>query len=174
MIHAEPYEDIEELIARWPRGGLLLVHDDKQAVSKLLGHMDRMGQWLPVIGFAENPSTRTVVQAVLDGAIDYISWPFTSEEIGEVVNAATAKAVACGSAKLREAQARSRINLLTNREREVLNGMAGGMSNRVIGEKLAISPRTVENHRANIMTKIGANHASEAIRIAIEASTGLY
>jgi two-component system response regulator FixJ len=171
-IHAEPYENMDELLARWPRDGLLLVHDGDHAVRKLLAHMDVAGQWLPVIGFAENPSTRTVVQAVRDGAIDYICWPFTGEEIGAAVSAAQAEAAAFGSAKLREAQARSRVNLLTNREREVLDGMAGGMSNRVIGEKLAISSRTVENHRANIMTKMGANHASEAIRIAIEASVG--
>ena len=48
--------------------------------------------------------------------------------------------------------------------------MAGGLSNRMIGEKLAISPRTVEIHRANMLTKMGANHTSEAIRIAIEAA----
>jgi DNA-binding CsgD family transcriptional regulator len=44
------------------------------------------------------------------------------------------------------------------------------MSNRLIGEKLAISPRTVEIHRANMLNKMGANHTSEAIRIAIEAA----
>ena len=55
-------------------------------------------------------------------------------------------------------------------EREVLAGVAGGLSNRLIGEKLSISPRTVEIHRANMLTKMGAHHTSEAIRIAIEAS----
>ena len=48
--------------------------------------------------------------------------------------------------------------------------MAIGLSNRLIGEQLDISPRTVEIHRANMLTKIGAQHTSEAIRIAIEAS----
>ncbi len=71
---------------------------------------------------------------------------------------------------LREARARSRVQRLTRREREVLAGVAVGMSNRLIGEQLDISPRTVEIHRANMLTKIGAQHTSEAIRIAIEAS----
>ena len=132
--------------------------------------MGRLGQWLPVIGFAQDPSTRMVVSAVLEGAIDYISWPFTSEDIAKVVADAEAKAEVFGSAKLREALARSRVDRLTKREREVLTGVAGGMSNRMIGEKLAISPRTVEIHRANMLTKMGANHTSEAIRIAIEAA----
>ncbi len=52
----------------------------------------------------------------------------------------------------------------------VLGRLAVGMSNRLIGEQLDISPRTVEIHRANMLTKIGAQHTSEAISIAIEAS----
>lgn len=59
---------------------------------------------------------------------------------------------------------------LTKREREVLVGVADGLSNRRIGEQLAISPRTVEIHRANMLTKMGAQHTSEAIRVAIEAT----
>lgn len=169
-IHVEPFENAHELINRWPQGGLLLVHDDQQSVSNLLAHMAQSGNWLPVIGYAENPSTRVVVQAVLEGAIDYISWPFTREEIAEVVNTAEIKAKTFGTIKLREALARSRVGRLTKRERQVLAGVAGGMSNRMIGEKLAISPRTVEIHRANMLTKMGANHTSEAIRIAIEAA----
>lgn len=169
-IHVEPFEDSAELTDRWPRGGLLLVHDDGRTISDLLSHMSRCGQWLPMIAFAESPATRRVVQAVLDGAIDYIAWPFTGDEISGVIAEAEAKAESFGSTKLREALARSRVDRLTRREREVLVGVAGGMSNRSIGEKLSISPRTVEIHRANMLTKMGANHTSEAIRIAIEAA----
>ena len=169
-IHVEPFEDSSELISRWPKTGLLLVHDDGRSIAALLGQMGRLGQWLPVIGFAQEPSTRQVVAAVLEGAIDYIAWPFTGEEIARVVDDAEAKAEVFGSTKLREALARSRVDRLTKREREVLSGVAGGLSNRMIGERLSISPRTVEIHRANMLTKMGANHTSEAIRIAIEAS----
>ncbi|MEY2944287.1 MAG: hypothetical protein RLY97_2301 [Pseudomonadota bacterium] len=169
-IHVEPFEDAGELIARWPQSGLLLVHDDGKMVSRLLNHMVQSGHWLPVIGFAELPSTRMVVQAVLDGAIDFIAWPFTQAEISLVAAEAQSKAGSLGSSKLREAMARSRVERLTRREREVLSGVAGGLSNRLIGEQLAISPRTVEIHRANMLTKMGANHTSEAIRIAIESA----
>jgi len=74
------------------------------------------------------------------------------------------------STKLRESIARSRVDRLTRREREVLCGVANGLSNRKIGDLLAISPRTVEIHRANMLARLGAHHTSEAIRIAIEAS----
>ncbi len=169
-IHVEPFEDVQELISRWPRSGLLLVHDDTRSVTRLLAHMGETGRWLPVIGYAEDPATRTVVQAVLEGAIDYISWPFTVEEIADVVGTAATRAKTFGSTKLRESLARSRVDRLTKRERQVLAGVAEGLSNRLIGEKLSISPRTVEIHRANMLTKMGANHTSEAIRIAIEAA----
>jgi two-component system response regulator FixJ len=169
-IHVEPFEDVSELISRWPRIGLLLVHDEQHAVLMLLTQMKQSGHWLPVIGYAENPSTRTVVQAVLEGAIDYISWPFTREEIADVVDTAATRAKTFGSSKLRESLARSRVDRLTKRERQVLTGVAAGLSNRMIGEKLLISPRTVEIHRANMLTKMGAHHTSEAIRIAIEAA----
>ena len=169
-IHVEPFEDVGELLDRWPRGGLLLVHDDGTSLGTLLTQMAQSGNWLPVIGYAESPATRAVVQAILEGAIDYIGWPFSAEEIGDLVAMAETKAQMFGTAKLREAMARSRISRLTSRERQVLGGVAGGLSNRKIGEKLAISPRTVEIHRANMLNKMGANHTSEAIRIAIEAA----
>ena len=166
----EPFEDPAELFGRWPRDGLLLVHDSDGAIGLLLEHMGRTGDWLPIIAFAEEPPTRTIVAAVLQGAVDYLVWPFTEADLGESVAIAIARAHSVAGSKLKEAVARSRVERLTRREREVLAGVAGGLSNRLIGEKLKISPRTVEIHRANMLSKMGAHHTSEAIRIAIEAS----
>jgi two-component system, LuxR family, response regulator FixJ len=169
-IHVEPLEDIGEIIRSWPRDGMILVHDDGQIVGKMLEHMTEIGDWLPLVAFAEVPEPGQVVKAVLDGAIDYLSWPFGAGEIRQALVVAEESASALGSARLREAMARSRVRKLTRREREVLTGVADGLSNRLIGERLDISPRTVEIHRANMLAKMGANHTSEAIRIAIEAS----
>jgi two-component system, LuxR family, response regulator FixJ len=107
---------------------------------------------------------------VLAGALDYLEWPCDTARILTAIELAESAAASIGSLRLREARARSRVQKLTRREREVLEGVADGLSNRLIGERLAISPRTVEIHRANMLTKMGANHTSEAIRIAIEAS----
>ena len=169
-LHIEPFEDLAELVSRWPRDGILLVHDSADAIPTLLDHMGRTGDWLPIIAFAEQPSIRRIVEAVLQGAVDYLVWPFVQSDLAESMVAAEGRSRSVAGTKLREAVARSRVERLTKREREVLSGVAGGLSNRLIGEQLNISPRTVEIHRANMLSKMGANHTSEAIRIAIEAS----
>ncbi len=169
-IHAEPFEDLDELARRWPRDGLILVHDEGVMVRRTIDLMTEVGEWLPVVAYSERPDTHRVVQAILTGAIDYLDWPFGEPEVRQAVAVAEESRGTQGSARLREAMARSRIQKLTKREREVLAGVADGLSNRLIGERLAISPRTVEIHRANMLNKMGANHTSEAIRIAIEGS----
>ena len=169
-IHVEPFESVTELVQRWPRNGVILAHDDGHAVPALIGRMTKDANWLPLIAFGVEPGTNRVVQAVLNGAIDYLEWPFRETEVRAALAVAEESHDAMGNARLREGMARSRIQRLTPREREVLVGVADGLSNRLIGERLAISPRTVEIHRANMLIKMGANHTSEAIRIAIEAS----
>ena len=169
-IHVEPFENIEELAMAWPRSGVVMIHDDAGSIGDLIERMAAAGEWYPIIAFSEEPLPRQIVRAVLDGAVDYVSWPISAEELNGALAHAIDSSEAAGNTKLREVMARSRLDRLTKREREVLDGVASGLSNRLIGEKLAISPRTVEIHRANMLNKLGANHTSEAIRIAIEAS----
>ncbi|HEX4846702.1 MAG TPA: LuxR C-terminal-related transcriptional regulator [Novosphingobium sp.] len=169
-IHVEPFEDLGEITFRWPRTGAILVADQGPVVDDLIGHMSLHGEWLPVIAFSEDPGTERIVRAVLAGALDYLEWPCDPAKIVTAVTLAESASASIGSLRLREARARSRVQKLTRREREVLEGVADGLSNRLIGEKLRISPRTVEIHRANMLNKMGASHTSEAIRIAIEAS----
>lgn len=169
-IHVEPFEDLRELDRRWPRDGVVLAEDNGETIARLIERMGAEGNWVPVIAFGEAPGTNQVVQAVMNGAIDYLEWPFGEAEVRAALAVAEESRNAMGNVRLREAMARSRIQRLTPREREVLVGVADGLSNRLIGERLSISPRTVEIHRANMLNKMGANHTSEAIRIAIEAS----
>lgn len=169
-IHVEPFEGNREVIARWPRARLALVCDEGDQIRELLTQMAQAGKWLPLIAYAQEPSTPRVVQAVLAGALDYLDWPLRESDVRQALAVADESEGQQGNTRLREAMARSRIQRLTRREREVLAGVADGLSNRMIGERLEISPRTVEIHRANMLNKMGASHTSEAIRIAIEAS----
>jgi two-component system, LuxR family, response regulator FixJ len=147
----------------------VLIHDSEGGVADLIARMARHGEWYPIVAFAEEPVAARIVRAILDGAVDYIVWPFAPETVLAALERQENEIDGLGSARMREAVARGRIEKLTEREREVLDCVASGLSNRRIGEKLEISPRTVEIHRANMLNKLGANHTSEAIRIAIEA-----
>ena len=169
-IHVEPFENVSELLQRWPHGVVALVADEDDTIRELIEAMAQNGKWIPVVAYAPKPSVPRVVRAVLAGALDYLDWPVGEAQVRAAIALAQESGAAIGNVRLREAMARSRIQKLTRREREVLEGVADGLSNRKIGERLAISPRTVEIHRANMLGKMGAHHTSEAIRIAIEAS----
>jgi DNA-binding NarL/FixJ family response regulator len=169
-IYVEPFENIDEIIAHWPESGVVLVEDAAGHIVKLLKLMAGANRWLPLIAFSEKPATQRVAQAIIAGALGYIEWPCTPAEIVGAIRAAEGDAEKLGGFRLRQARARSRMHGLTRREQQVLDAITEGLSNREIGERLEISPRTVEIHRSNMLTKVGANHTSEAIRIAIEAN----
>lgn len=168
--YIEPYDSIEEIKIHWPRSGAILVEDDGDHIAHLLEFMASRHEWLPLIAFSEKPSAQRVARAVLNGALGYFEWPASPQEIADAVDRAQEDSDLLGSFRLRQARARSQIEKLTRREQQVLSAITEGLSNREIGERLAISPRTVEIHRSNMLNKVGASHTSEAIRIAIEAT----
>ncbi len=172
--HAEIYANAEELLSHAPSGGIVLAHDDPpgEGVPALIGAMMRAGQWLPVIAVAEEPTTEAVVSTIKAGALDYLLVPEQIAPLNEAISRASREAETHRAHRARAAEARQRISRLSLREREVLDRLAEGCSNKAIARDLEISPRTVEIHRMKMMGKLGARHAAEAVRLRIEA-TGL-
>lgn len=170
QIHVDPYENVAELRGHMTEFGLVLVHDEDNEIARAIDWMADAGNWLPVIGFSERPDPRGVARAIHQGAVDYLAWPFSEDEIVSVIADAAAVVETIGSRRNREYMARKRVERLSKREREVLLSVANGLSSQKIAEQLDISPRTVEIHRSNMLNKMGASNTSEAIRFAVEAN----
>lgn len=170
--HAEIYAHAEELLSHAPAGGLVLAQDEPvgEGIIALVAAMNRSGQWLPVLAIAEEPTISAVVRAIKAGALDYLTVPDQIGPLNEAVARCARDADAQRLSRARAAEARQRIGRLSMREREVLDRLADGCSNKAIARDLEISPRTVEIHRMKMMGKLGARHAAEAVRLSIEAT----
>lgn len=170
--HAEIYSNPDELLANPPGRGIALVEDlpERGGVGGLMSAMARRGLWLPVIATAQDPDPQAVVTAIREGALDYLELPLDPVRLARALGDVAQEAARVGSAQRRALEARSRLAQLTPREREVLDLLASGASNKMIARDLQISPRTVEIHRANMMTKLDARHAADAVRLQLEAT----
>lgn len=172
--HAEVYSDLAELMDLAPREGVIIACENALAsgVDHLLDRLGERGIWLPVIAASHSPDVDDVVQAIRAGALDYLRLPLTEGEIARMIAQIDADGGRHAESRRRTIEARQRISLLSRREREVLEWLSAGCSNKAIARALDISPRTVEIHRANMMEKLGASHSAEAVRLQMEAGLG--
>lgn len=127
---------------------------------------------MPVIILTGHGDISIAVQAMKAGAVDFLEKPFERQALLSAIEAAYDRIRDAGTAVGRAAEAEVRIAGLTPREQDVLRGLAQGLPNKTIAYDLGISPRTVEVHRANLMTKLDVRSLSEALRIAFAAGLG--
>jgi FixJ family two-component response regulator len=169
--HAEVYSDLTELLDRLPRSGIILLRQRAldRSLDDLFERLGEHGVWLPVIMCSEEPQIDRVVNAIRNGALDYLQLPLETGRLARSLARVAAEADSQGRARLRTASARRRVTALSKREREVLELLSLGSSNKIIARELEISPRTVEIHRANMMNKLRANHAAEAVRLWLQS-----
>jgi two-component system, LuxR family, response regulator FixJ len=133
----------------------------------LLRRLKEMQIRLPVIVITGHGDVPLAVEAMKFGAVDFLEKPFEDEVLLASVRAALNRSEASAQLETERAEIRARIALLTNREREVLDGLVAGHPNKIIAFDLSISPRTVEIYRANVMTKMKAGSLSELVRMAL-------
>ena len=127
------------------------------------------GVTLPVIIMTGHGDVSLAVQAMKAGAIDFIEKPFEKALLMSAVEQAFDRLSRAETQRDRAEDAAVRLQSLTPREREVLDGLARGLPNKTIAYDLGISARTVEIHRANLMAKLEARSLSDALRIAFAA-----
>ena len=172
--HCEIYSSLAELLSVAPAKGIVLARDRAESggAATIAEELARRGIWLPVIATAVDPRPARVVAAIRRGVMDFLRLPLREDNLGVAVDRIRDEAQADIAARRKVVEARGRIAVLSPREREVLDCLTEGRSNKMIAEELHISPRTVEIHRANMMSKLGARHAAEAVRLCIEAGLG--
>ena len=139
----------------------------------VLGHIRESGAKLPVIILTGHGDVSTAVSAMKIGATDFLEKPFEKVSILNAIEDALSK-VEAGELELDTRKvAQAKLEVLTSRERDVLELLVDGLTNKSIAEKLGISARTVEIHRSNLMTKLEADNLSSVLKIAFSANLGL-
>lgn len=130
------------------------------------------GLLFPVIVMTGHGDISVAVQAMKAGAVDFIEKPFEKAVLLAAIEDGLMRIEHADKTRARAEEARVRLQALTPREREVLDGLARGHPNKTIAYDLDISPRTVEIHRANLMSKLEVASLSDALRIAFSAGLG--
>ena len=127
------------------------------------------GVTFPIVIMTGHGDVSLAVRAMKAGATDFIEKPFEKALLLSAIEHAMGRLKQSAAALDDAREAQTRLQLLTAREREVLDGLAKGLPNKSIAYDLGISPRTVEIHRANLMAKLEVKSLSEALRIAFAA-----
>ncbi len=134
---------------------------------ELLKRLKEKRKELPIIIMTGHGDIPLAVEAMKQGAIDFLEKPFEDDR----VVARITEAIKQGREHARDdavsAEIAARIASLSPRERQVMDGLVAGLSNKLIAREYDISPRTIEVYRANVMTKMQAGSISELVRLAM-------
>lgn len=125
------------------------------------------GSALPVVVMTGHGDVALAVEAMKAGAVDFIEKPFDDEVLLAAIRAALSQRSSERERGAHAAEVRTRLRSLSERERQVLDGLVAGKPNKIIAYDLGISARTVEIYRANVMTKMRADSLSALVRMAL-------
>jgi len=135
----------------------------------LLKRLKTIANSIPVIVITGHGDVPLAVEAMKHGAVDFLEKPFDDELLLKTVHSALNRLEKDAKRESERAEILDKIATLSNRERQVLEGLVAGDANKVIAFNLTISPRTVEIYRANVMSKMAAASLSDLVRKALVA-----
>ena len=167
------YEGASEFLARLPEinAGCVVTDVRMPGMSgiELLKHLRDLKNMVPVIVITGHGDVPLAVEAMKYGASDFLEKPFDEDLLLAAVQSALSHEAAVHEDNALKTAIIQRLEHLTARERQVLDGLVAGNPNKIIAYDLGISPRTIEIYRANVMTKMGASSLSELVRMALTA-----
>ncbi len=133
----------------------------------LLRQLKKEPKRLPIVIMTGHGDIPLAVEAMKLGAIDFLEKPFEDERLITMISSALTQEADNSRNESIHADIISRIASLSPRERQVMDGLVAGLSNKLIARDYNISPRTIEVYRANVMTKMQASSISELVRLAM-------
>ena len=134
---------------------------------ELLKRLKAGGSLFPVVIMTGHGDVPLAVEAMKLGAVDFLEKPFEDDRLIGMIEAALRQAEPSVKSEAVTSEIQSRIASLSPRERQVMDGLIAGLSNKLIAREYDISPRTIEVYRANVMTKMQAASLSELVRLAM-------
>ena len=133
----------------------------------LLKRLKQDHRALPIVVMTGHGDIPLAVEAMKLGAIDFLEKPFEDERLLNAITTALSRPADEMKTEAAAAEVAARIASLSPRERQVMEGLVAGLSNKLIAREYDISPRTIEVYRANVMTKMQAGSISELVRLAM-------
>lgn len=136
---------------------------------ELLKRMKALNSRFPIVIITGHGDVPLAVEAMKLGAVDFLEKPFEDDRVIGMIDGAIRQGEPAAKDEAVTRALAARIGSLSPRERQVMEGLIAGLSNKLIARDYDISPRTIEVYRANVMTKMQANSLSELVRLAMRA-----
>jgi two-component system, LuxR family, response regulator FixJ len=136
---------------------------------ELLKRMKAQHSPFPILIMTCHGDVPLAVEAMKLGAVDFLEKPFEDDHLTTMIESAIHQAEPAAKSEAIAQDVAARVGSLSPRERQVMEGLIAGLSNKLIAREYDISPRTIEVYRANVMTKMQANSLSELVRLAMRA-----
>jgi two-component system response regulator FixJ len=169
--HVVPFETARGFLDALPTLDLGCVVSDVRMPDiggiELLKRLKASGSLFPVVIMTGHGDVPLAVEAMKLGAVDFVEKPFEDDRLIGMIETALTQAEPGLRSEAITIEIQSRIATLSPRERQVLDGLIAGLSNKLIAREYDISPRTIEVYRANVMTKMQVASLSELVRLAM-------
>ena len=166
------FEDARAYAQSGTAAAIVLCADAGRAVSALISYRSVCADHFYLMAFREKPDVRDIVTTMQIGAEDYLEWPFQGRSLEYRLRNASDRNVTAPVIPLDPSQAQAGIDLLSDREMQVMRLISDGYSTRTAAQMLGISRRTVEIHRSNILLKTRTKNAAQLIKLFVEAGLG--
>lgn len=163
------FNDVSELPVKIDRPVIFMIRHESPSRAMIDKYRADRAPVSAKIEFSCNAGFEKAVAAIREGASDFVVWPSESGLLELAVKRAEDDCRRNQPAKVMGGRAKERVAMLTTRERQVLGAVINGCTTERIATRLAISPRTVDIHRRNVLSKLNVRNTAQAIVIALSS-----